>query len=480
MNILNLTIRYEGIEKSFSFKENFNLIHSYKNSVGKSTLLRLLFYSLGYNIPGTKKMNFHKSETLCEIKNKLGKISISRVKDIINLYINDEYTETYLLPTEEKNLHSLIWGTHNTAILSNLLGAIYMDQDKGWTLLNRGTVIGSISFKIEELIQGLSDRDVEDLKEKQKSLEAELKKYRQIQNILEYQEHLTKQKENILLPSYSLELENEIEMLNFEKRDLEKKLNALEDVQKDNVQFIKFIEKMKIVVQDKKSGIEIPVNKNTLLYVNDNTDYLITRQHMLKISLADINKKMTVLTEKLRKSQNLIDIQTQIEQFDNHISNLDIDPTRLEKIILQLNAQNKELKKNIKNKIIRNNSVVNSLHKNILYYAKKLGVDNVIDSRNDYIFTSDLKSLSGAVLHKIVFCFKMAYILELQKYLKIKLPIVLDSPSGREVDQKNIRETMNILLEDFSENQVIIASIYKYDNLKPLHLIEIKELLLEE
>ncbi|WP_440970064.1 hypothetical protein ACSS6N_21375 [Peribacillus frigoritolerans] len=74
----------------------------------------------------------------------------------------------------------------------------------------------------------------------------------------------------------------------------------------------------------------------------------------------------------------------------------------------------------------------------------------------------------------------MAYILEIQRFLGIKLPIVLDSPSGREVDQENIQETMNILMEDFHENQVIIASIYKYKELDPLQTIKINNLLLEE
>ena len=52
--------------------------------------------------------------------------------------------------------------------------------------------------------------------------------------------------------------------------------------------------------------------------------------------------------------------------------------------------------------------------------------------------------------------------MELEKYLHIKLPIVLDSPSGKEVDQENIELMMNILKRDFQENQIIIASIYEY------------------
>ncbi len=67
----------------------------------------------------------------------------------------------------------------------------------------------------------------------------------------------------------------------------------------------------------------------------------------------------------------------------------------------------------------------------------------------------------------------MAYIKELQKYLGYKLPIVLDSPSGREVDQQNVEATFDIINSDFSENQVIVASIYKYNNFIPDETIEL-------
>ena len=80
---------------------------------------------------------------------------------------------------------------------------------------------------------------------------------------------------------------------------------------------------------------------------------------------------------------------------------------------------------------------------------------------------------------KTIFAFKMAYILELEKYLNIKLPIILDSPSGKEVDQENIELMMNILKRDFKENQIIIASIYDYSFPK-IHKIELIDQLLDE
>ena len=62
--------------------------------------------------------------------------------------------------------------------------------------------------------------------------------------------------------------------------------------------------------------------------------------------------------------------------------------------------------------------------------------------------------------------------------LGIKLPIILDSPSGKEVDQANIQLMVDILKRDFADNQIIIASIFTYafDN---VNTIKIRNRLLE-
>ncbi|WP_060863375.1 hypothetical protein [Paenibacillus riograndensis] len=201
MKIRKLVLEYDGIIKNFKFSTTFNLIHSYKNSAGKSTLLRFLFYSLGYNIPGTKKVKFQNCNVMCIFDNQYGTLQTKRSNNQIILSINNVEHSRYILPNEESELQSIIWGTNNEWVLKNILGSIYMDQEKGWTLLNRGTVIGSIHFNIEELVLGLSDRDVNDLRAKQQATEVELKKYRQLQNLLDYKKHLNELANDLAFPS---------------------------------------------------------------------------------------------------------------------------------------------------------------------------------------------------------------------------------------------------------------------------------------
>lgn len=120
-----------------------------------------------------------------------------------------------------------------------------------------------------------------------------------------------------------------------------------------------------------------------------------------------------------------------------------------------------------------------TISKNVIKYAEELGLGNKETIPASYLFTSNLKELSGAVLHKTAFAFRLAYITVIEDTLKIKLPIILDSPSGKEVDQANIKLMMDILKRDFADHQIIIASIFNYD-FDEAKIIEIKERLITE
>jgi hypothetical protein len=73
----------------------------------------------------------------------------------------------------------------------------------------------------------------------------------------------------------------------------------------------------------------------------------------------------------------------------------------------------------------------------------------------------------------------LAYIAEIEKKLNVKLPIILDSPSGKEVDHDNISLMMEILKRDFADHQIIIASIFEY-NFDDPKKIEIEDRLINE
>lgn len=107
-------------------------------------------------------------------------------------------------------------------------------------------------------------------------------------------------------------------------------------------------------------------------------------------------------------------------------------------------------------------------------YSRLLGIKIPLASSDNNLFTNDLKSYSGAEFHKLVFSYKLAYIKVIQKRFGILLPIIIDSPSGKEVDHANVGKMMHLLEEEFYDHQIIIASIFNYD------LKEYKKIILHE
>lgn len=471
MKFKQLYIKYNNVDRRVEFSPKINLIKSIKNSVGKSTLLRLLFYAMGYPVPGTKGIQFSKVESELLIETKGTEYLLKRKDKELILSIEDKET-LFILPNDLEELLSIVYGSGNNAIISNILGSIYLDQEKGWTLLNKGVVIGKIQFNLHQLVGGLGDREYSELELELYSVSKELKKYKTMEDLYEYKSTLLSEQNRYIKDDYLDELVKDLNILKIEMHSLKKQIRDMDQSVKNNNAFVKYIENMKLLI--KVGNEEIPVTKESIVGFDDNQSLISTRKKMLEIQKSKIEKSIVETELEINKGNKLLDIKSEIEKFDFQVSNISINQTSLNKIISELNIRKNNLSKNIKDRITINNDVINSMYKTIKKYAEELEVAQYMDESKDFIFTNDLKSLSGAVLHKIVFIFKISYITEIEKYLGIRLPIVLDSPSGREVDQQNISGIMNILSRDFQNNQIIIASIYDDYGFSNINTIFIK------
>ena len=472
----------EGMSSRFiEFSNETNLVHSQQNSKGKTTLLRFILYAIGYNIPNTKKIHFENCEAeIVIISEKVGEIILCRTSDAYIVVNVQGERKTYVLPKQQNELHSIIFGTNNADILKNLLGVFYVDQEKGWTLLNRGVVIGKIHFNIEEFIRGLSGRDCAVLLEKEKRLSRELGKYRQMFSVAKYQETIEIDEGSLAVNRYDEIIDSELEQLKIKQKSLKKELKRIDHEIKDNKQFVKYIEDMKLIVKD-PNGVEILVTADNIIGFNDSIDYLIAKHKIISAELSSVSNKISGMENKnsfeseqlsFWESEKMIDI------FDRRIASINMDVVAVSKEIKELEKNIKAVRKEISDSTKINNAVVNSLYKNVLKYAVELGVGDDESMAASYLFTSNLKELSGALLHKTVFAFRLAYIIEIKNSIDLTLPIILDSPSGKEIDQNNIKLMMNILKRDFSDHQIIIASIFEYDFDK-LNVIEIINKLIE-
>ena len=202
MLIKSIYIRDGLFERNISFGTNANLIYSEKNSCGKTTLVRFILYALGYSIPSTKKIKFEKCFVKVQLVLENRKcVYLTRESNSTISFICDNEEKIYVLPEQIRELHSKIFNTENEEILNNLLGTFYFDQEKGWTLLNRGVVIGSIHFNIDELVRGISGKDCSGLILKEKKLVADLSKYKQMFSIAQYRDSINEDRQ--LLPGKS-------------------------------------------------------------------------------------------------------------------------------------------------------------------------------------------------------------------------------------------------------------------------------------
>lgn len=138
--------------KTVDLNNDVCVFYSKKNSTGKTTLMRAILYTLGFPIPNTELVKFENYEFVLELLNQDKNYILMRKDQLLK--IND--TE-FDLPVEQAAAHTFLFGIANAEVLYNLLGTIYFDQEKGWTLLNRGTIIGTNRFSIESFFRSLKN-----------------------------------------------------------------------------------------------------------------------------------------------------------------------------------------------------------------------------------------------------------------------------------------------------------------------------------
>lgn len=478
MKFLQITLKDGFFKKTVQFSLNTNEIYSQKNSVGKTTFLRAIFYALGYPIPSTKGIKFDDMEFWLSVENDNKLYKLYRHNSYLSVDDGGKHLD-YSLPFDLYEIQTLLTGCNNKDVLNNLLGASYMDQEKGWTLLNRGKVIGNISFNVEELVRGLAERNCDQDILKLEAVKKSLEKYKYMLSVKEYQEKMYEAGYDIEYDAPEEVRDLRIDSLNIRKEQINGEFNQIKEILRKNNQFAEYITDFKLRVQG-DDGKEIPVTRKTLVGFEDNVNFLIARRNLLAAELKEITSQIISLNNQKEKEDVLFKVQTTIEAFDSEIKKIYVDAISTKKIIDELEKERKELKERIRSITKHDNSVIIELLNCISTYAKELDVsDTYVIQSEDYIFTKDLQSLSGAILHKIVFSFKLAYIKAIRERTGIILPIVLDSPSGKEVKHETVENMLRIIQRDFSDHQLFVASIYEYDLQGDKKRIEFKNGLFE-
>ena len=462
MLIESLKVFTEENEIFYKFGRN-TMIYSIHNSKGKTTLIRFILYALGYQIPATEGIgNFDNMEFEILIKNNEQNFSINREKDIVKVKINKESLE-FKIPEQENELHCLIFGIENDTILNNLLAVFYIDQEKGWTLLNRGKIIGNIRFNIEEFIAGISNINIQNLISEKKVLNREIKKYRYIKNTIDINNEFNEDDDDTI-EEYEQVSMNELIQLQKEKQlELKKIKNEIKRLEKSilkNSEFGKMIENYGLIIE--YQGQEIQLTRNNLFDFDRNQNLMKIKIQDLKLQLNKINKEQDKIIEQINNKNTLFQTEDLLETMQRNIEKLGIDISKIDKIIRQLNNKRNTINNDIKNKLVFKNDQLKEYYDIIYRYSKELGIEGYIsDNSPKYVLMNKLKGLSGRVLAQMSFVFKLSYIKAIENAFNVCLPIIMDSPRTKELSEESTNQMMEILKRDFSNHQIITASIYK-------------------
>lgn len=472
MKIRKVIIQRRDENREFIFDDKINLIYSKENSKGKTTFLRAILFGFGYNIPATDGIKtFDDFNITIEYIEKSKKYKIERRGDIVYFYIDDEKL-TYIMPEQINELHAVIFNISDIMILNNLLAIFYIDQEKGWTLLNRGIIIGKNRFNIEEFISALSEKDVTSINNEIKKIEDEIRKYRSLKSIAEYKN------ENIIeeVTSYSKNDDNELyskkNLLKLKEAEIKKEIKDILNILKDNKKLIEYLEKLDIYVKvDENDSIKIC--RSNILNYSENQIFYETRKRELEIELAKIKDELGKIDNELDDRNILFNVKTVADEVDDMLKTVNINEKQIDKIIGQLTRRKQKLVEELHEILSDNNKYLGSIYETIKKYAKELDIERYIKDNQKFVLTNQLKGKTGRILTQMSFTFKISYVTEIRKKYGLILPLIIDSPRTSELTDEASTAMLKILERDFSEHQVIFASVYEFEKINK-KIIEMK------
>ena len=470
MWIKHICIEEPPNKKEFTFHPGINLIHSHNNSYGKTTLLRFILYGLGFTIPNLEKLHMEQCFVTITVIHGDRTIIINRHESDISVEEFNEKTY-YRTPRELMAARSKIFNSDNKQLLESILGAMYIDQERGWTLLNRGKVIGSNEFQIESFLNSIAKDDVESLIIEKNKLSRELERYKQLLTLSDRQRTIDDFDKKRINLSEIESVQTSLDSLNIQLKSLKKEEKRIKESIKDNKKFIDYIDQMKLVI--KVGGEIIPLTHDMIVTCPDNMSFLEARLEVTRMSISKITEKMIKTESELNK---LLDEKKSDEIIEAYsiipISKINIDSEKIQSSINLMKNRLSILNKQIESAQDKT-KITTKLDSLILRNADELNVSQYIQNASRPLCKIEkLKGFSGTKYRKVILSYRLAYASLIEEVEKLTLPLIIDSPSG-EVDDTNLSEMVNIFPKLYSHHQVIIASIDSLDSLEKDMTIEL-------
>ena len=450
---------------------NKTIIFSEDNSKGKTSLLRFVLYGLGFQIASTQNIQMNSFEIRLTITNDSNKVVTfirkNKKMDIICCDNDKTVSFSYELPKNQREVLFYAFGEMNKNTFQNILGTFYIDQDVGWSMSNYGPVTKSYNtFDIRDFLSGINtSKERDSLIANIDALTKEIKKYQALFELSKYQKnvmldkHIMPEDKNSVLIAEKVFIESNISSL---RRTKDYYLRLM----KHNDEFIEQITRLSPIIRH--GNDKFVLTPNDIVGYDVNALIIKTKIYEIDIEIDNESKKLKETNLQLQKQNSLVEVKDIADQVVASVANLNqVSEEQIQRIVEKLKAEKSELER-IKRRMTTDNIFV-PISNYIIEMTKALGVyDDYVAKTNGPASKKENSIWSGAILNKIVFSYRYAYIKYVYDTCGISLPYIIDSPGASEMTPENAKLIVSAAIRFLPSHQIIVSSIYK-------NLFEIRE-----
>lgn len=425
--------------------------------MGKTTLLRSLLYALGEEAASTAGLDFSKLEFRIEVDRGGDTLACLRSGNMFKITHSDGVCEVFSVPSEIDSVRKAIWGFDSRLVRENYLGAVFIDQDKGWTLFNRGKVTSGISFNIEKFIDGLSGERCFELSMRDKALSAKIERYKTIMGVVDAKRVLENRREGLAAPDLGSK-KAALSGLEVERAALVKRRRALKHVVEDNERFVRYVEDMglRVAVGDAEPVV---IKRDNLVGWSDASAYQEAELSILSKDIAELDSRIEGIRAEMAGDELLFHVASSIEGIEGQIAQLSIDGDAVDSSLGALKKEQTEVRSRSKELLSSGNEVYDFLSDAVYALAEKLGVGDVYLKDAGGLLTRSAKKKSGTSRQLLVAAYRLGYAKALERFAGVRVPLIIDSPKNGEMSKANFDLLVSLLRDEFSDWQIIIASV---------------------
>ncbi|EMX8385476.1 AAA family ATPase [Salmonella enterica] len=502
---------------SYEFSEGVNFIYG-TNDVGKSSLIKSLYYTLGGDLRLDDAWKSDDIVTLVEINNGTNDFIFLRYKKIIGVFDlknNDlvVYNSISSLASRISNifgfkleLHNKFTGATTQANPACLFAPFFIDQDEGWkAVLNsfeNMTMYSEWQKNILYYHSGIKPKEYYTVQGKIKEIKVKISELDGFVKILKRSKNKIDESFGVVLFDVDLD---------FYKLKLDRVLKEYSDLNLAQTEYrIKLLK-----LYSRKNFLESELKEITavidddfepLSSQNDNVassvneyNYINYRDEMLKniAVLADekskIESSIPKLSQKLEESRSasealqelILETQSEITLHDviKSAAYHEIESTfvsQLDELFSEIGRKQGELAELQEELEVFNDkkrtSNINESFKG--YFAKaltELGVENTkVGGLTSY--NAITKGKTGSRGPRGIFAFHYALLSVMKKNPSIEnMPIVIDSPKQQDLDSEHTHKLIKLCLDEFSTtNQIIIGTVGYESFMDGFHSIKLE------